>query len=62
MKMAELLNIIKQLANSQGFYGRLLRELEEIKQQEPAKYADIVEKWEAKNFTDSLQFILWLEG
>lgn len=62
MKMGELLNIIKQLANSQGFYGRLLRELEEIKQQEPAKYADIVEKWEAKNFTDSLDFILWLEG
>jgi hypothetical protein len=62
MKMEELLNIIKQLANSQGFYGRLLRELEEIKQQEPAKYADIVEKWEAKNFTDSLDFILWLEG
>lgn len=62
MKMEELLNIIKQLANSQGFYGRLLRELEEIKQQEPIKYADIVEKWEAKKFTDAVQFILWLEG
>ena len=62
MKMEDLLNIIRELSISQGFYGRLLYELEELKSTNPRAYKDVVKDWESKNFTDSLDFIIWLEG
>lgn len=55
MTKKQTLNLIQSLANSQGFYGRLL---EYIKTD--AEYARLFFK-EARRFKDELDFILFLE-
>ena len=62
MKERELLNIIIEFSYSQGFYGRLYRELMEIKEQDIETYKEIIKEWESQNFTTTLDFILYLEG
>lgn len=58
MKFEEILNGIKELAKSQGFYGRLYRDLMEDKElMENFKKAT-----ERQNFTDIVDFVMWLEG
>ena len=53
----DAINIIKSLANSQGCWGRLLRDLEENDAIEDFK------KWvEQQEFTNELDLILTLEG
>lgn len=62
MKMKDILNAIKELANSQGFYGRLLRDLTELKQNDLESYNNIKEELESQNFHDTLDLIMYLEG
>lgn len=54
MTKKELKQLIESLAKSQGFYGRLLERLN-----------DNPEAWdylEQQEFTDEIDFILWLES
>lgn len=62
MKMKDILNAIKELANSQGFYGRLLRDLTELQQNDLKQYNSIKEELESQNFHDTLDLIMYLEG
>lgn len=62
MKMKDILNAIKELANSQGFYGRLLRDLTELQQNDLESYNNIKEELESQNFHDTLDLIMYLEG
>lgn len=62
MKEKELLNIIIEFSYSQGFYGRLYRDLMELKEQDIKTYKEIIKEWESQNFTTTLDFILYLEG
>lgn len=62
MREKELLNMIKELSYSQGFYGRLYRALMEVKEQEIKTYKKIIKEWESQNFTTPLDFILYIEG
>ena len=62
MKMKDILNAIRELANSQGFYGRLLRDLTELKQNDLESYNNIKEELESQNFHDTLDLIMYLEG
>lgn len=58
MKFEEILNGIRELAKSQGFYGRLYRDLmEDDELMENFKKAT-----ERQNFTDIVDFVMWLEG
>lgn len=52
----DILVIILELSKSQGFYGRLLKSLEESKHKH-----EILESWAKNNFKDKLDFILWIE-
>ena len=61
MKMDDILNLIRQLACSQGMYGRLYRDIMELKENDEIAYSDLVEQLESKNFTDDLDFIMWFE-
>ena len=61
MKMDEILDTIKSLACSQGMYGRLLRDLMELKENSPYDYEQVVQMLESKNFKDSLDFVMWYE-
>ena len=53
MSKAQILATIRSLAKSQGFYCRVLEEI----QNDPA----ILDKLEAKNFKDELDMILFFE-
>ena len=54
MNKEQILEVIKSLAKSQGFYGKLLEYINE----EPS-YLDFLEK---QNFKDSVDFVLYMEG
>ena len=54
MSGKEILDTIKSLAQSQGFYGRLLEQIQDND--------EALEYLEQQNFKDSLDLILFLEG
>lgn len=59
--MEDILKLIRSLALSQGFYGRLLRYIIELRENDPEVYLDLVDEWESKHFKTDLDFILYLE-
>lgn len=61
MTMEDILNTIEMLSHSQGFYGRLLLSIYELQDNNPEKYEELVAEWEAKEFKDALDFILYIE-
>lgn len=58
MKKNEILELVKSLANSQGFYTGLYQFLNS-NTLESEQYLDHLE---SKNFKDAVDFILYLEG
>lgn len=54
-----LLNTCRTLSGSQGFYGRLLVELESMNDLERL---NLVEELERQNFNDPLDVVMWIEG
>lgn len=52
MNRNEILDLVKSLAKSQGFYSRLLEELNNEK----------LDYLEQQNFKDPIDFILFIEG
>lgn len=61
MNREEILEAIRQLAQSQGFYGRLLRQLEETREEDPEEYEHIMTELEAQGFNETLDLVLYLE-
>lgn len=59
MKEKEILETFRQLARSQGFYGRLLVTIEDMSEDDYRELFDILE---AQNFNDPVDLILYLEG
>ena len=58
MKKTEILQLVKSLANSQGFYTSLYQYLSEGSK-ESEDYLNMLEE---KNFKDSIDLILYFEG
>lgn len=54
MTREEILENIKMLARSQGYYGRLLRAIEEDE--------SILDRLEEQNFNDVVDMVLFLES
>ncbi len=61
MKMNEILENIKMLACSQGFYGRLYNAIIELKENDENAYNDFKAKLEEKNFKDTLDLVMYFE-
>jgi hypothetical protein len=59
MKREAIEKLMQSLAMSQGFYGRLLRDIYSAPEDEQERFW---ENMEAQNFGDSLDVILFLEG
>lgn len=58
----QVIDLIKMLSQSQGFYGRLLEEIMYIKEYDPISFevfADMIEKEEFENPVD---VVLFFEG
>ena len=50
---------VESLSHSQGFYGRLIRDIENMDEDE---FAQLVESINGQNFKEPLDVVLWLEG
>ena len=61
MKIDEILELIFGLSFSQGFYGRLYRDLMETKDCDPKQWKKIVNELEGQNFQSDLDVILYFE-
>ena len=61
MKIADILQAIQDLSCSQGFYGRLLEQLLDIRDNDPDKWVQVVELLEKQNFKDTLDMVLFFE-
>jgi hypothetical protein len=58
MKEKQILKAIENLAMSQGFYGRLLRDIKSLPKEDYKKY---IEELEDQNFKDEVDMVLYLE-
>lgn len=58
----DVIDIIDTLSYSQGFYGRLLRDIYELKRYEPEMFAMFVDEIESQNFTNTLDIVMYFEG
>ena len=58
MNINEILDIIKSLAASQGFYGRLLESIQEL---DADQFEQLKDDLEAQNFSDVLDVVLFFE-
>lgn len=61
MKMNQILDAIKDLSYSQGFYGRLLRDILELREYNPSDYELLTEELEGQNFRDAVDMVLYFE-
>ena len=59
--MNEIISVIEMLSHSQGFYGRILRSIYELKQENEKEYNELKNYLESQNFSDSLDVILFFE-
>lgn len=55
----DVINVIADLSNSQGFYGRLLRDISEMDDDEFTELEHIIE---SQNFTSALDVVMFFEG
>ena len=62
MKMNEIVSVIEMLSHSQGFYGRLLRSILELKQEDETGYNELKNYLESQNFSDTLDVIMFFES
>ena len=59
MNRTQIMGTFKMLAKSQGFYGRLLRDIYELS---VGAYDELMEELEAQNFSDAVDLIMYIEG
>ena len=58
----DVIDIIDTLSHSQGFYGRLLRDIYELKKYEPEMFMMFVDEIESQNFRTALDVVMYFEG
>ena len=61
MDRNEIIATIKNLANIQGFYGRLYMALVELMAEKPRRYNAIMTTLEKEHFNDATELILYFE-
>lgn len=57
----EVIEVVQMLSHSQGFYGRLLEEINYIKEYEPEKFETFKEIIEEQEFTNPVDVVLFFE-
>ena len=61
MNREQIMETVKQLAHSQGSYGRFYRALCDMRDNEPDRFDKAMTMLEEKNFKDAVDLILYLE-
>ena len=62
MDREQILHVIRELARSQGFYGRLLESYSELRDRDPEEFDRCMMVLEAQNFQDTLDVVLYFES
>ena len=57
----QVIDVVKMLSHSQGFYGRLLEEIMYIQEYEPEKFETFKEVIEDQGFKDPVDVVLFFE-
>ena len=61
MDREQIMQVIRSLAKSQGFYGRLLHDIQELQRNEPEEADRLLSVLEVQKFNDELDVILYFE-
>lgn len=61
MNRNEILATIRNLANIQGFYGRLFNTIMRMRENNPRNYELLMRGLEARNFEDATELTLFIE-
>ena len=59
MNREQIMNAFRTLAKSQGFYGRLIEQIESV--DEEARDA-FLSDLESRHFNDVVELVMWIEG
>lgn len=59
MNKEQIMNTLKSLAQSQGFYGRIVNELESLSEANRNMYLEGLEK---QNFKDATDLVIFMES
>ena len=61
MDREQIMQVIRSLATSQGFYGRLLYDIQELQKNDHEEADRLLSVLEAQKFNDALDVILYFE-
>lgn len=61
MDREQIMQVIRSLAKSQGFYGRLLHDIQELQKNDTEEADRLLSVLEAQKFHDELDVILFFE-
>ena len=62
LKRNDILEIFKDFSKSQGFYGRLLNNLNDLKENDPSTYEKYMKNLEDHEFKDVVDLVLYIES
>lgn len=62
MNRYQILDLILEFSYSQGCWGRLLRDLMDLKKNDPERFEDVMSEWESMDFQSNLDCLMFLEG
>ena len=57
----DIIRVIAMFANSQGFYGRLLRDIYELQRTDPVAFEDYKQELVSQNFHQDLDVVFYFE-
>lgn len=58
----QVIEVVEMLSHSQGFYGRLLRDIQQMKEFEPDKFEEFKELIELMGFENHVDVVMFFEG
>ena len=59
MNREQILDAFRSLARSQGFYGRLLQQIDSVDEETREAFLSDLE---SRNFRDVVDLVMWIEG
>lgn len=59
MNREQILDTFRSLARSQGFYGRLLEQIDSVDEETREAFLSDLE---SRNFRDVVDLVMWIEG
>ena len=61
MNIAQVIDVIRELSHSQGFYSRLYNNILEVHKNQPEVFENFKTVMEAQNFKDPLDVVMFYE-